>query len=118
LLIFYFFEAHCGYPQFICNIVLAPVTGFYFNFSIDGISLFFILLSTFITPFCLLINWNFSYYLKEYILFFTILELFLVIAFSSNDLFLFFVAFESILIPMFLIIGLWGSRPERIKAAY
>lgn len=85
---------------------------------IDGISLFFILLSTFITPICFLVSWNISLYLREYILCFLMIEFFLVLAFSVDDLFLFYIVFESILIPMFLIIGVWGSRPHKTVAAY
>lgn len=85
---------------------------------IDGISLFFILLTTFIIPICFLVSWNISLYLREYILCFLMIEFFLILAFSVDDLFLFFVIFESILIPMFLIIGVWGSRPHKTIAAY
>lgn len=94
----------------------------FFNFSlffeIDGISLFFILLTTFITPICLLVSWEISNYLRHFIVCFFLIEFFLLIAFTTTNLLIFFIAFESILIPMFLIIGIWGTRFERVKAAY
>jgi proton-translocating NADH-quinone oxidoreductase chain M len=94
----------------------------FFNFSwffeIDGISLFFILLTTFITPICLLVSWEVVAYLRYFIICFFLIEFFLLVAFTTTNLLVFFIAFESILIPMFLIIGIWGTRFERIKAAY
>ena len=93
-----------------------------FNFSwffeIDGISLFFILLTTFITPICLLVSWEIVAYLRFFIICFFLIEFFLLVAFTTTNLLIFFIAFESILIPMFLIIGIWGTRFERVKAAY
>ena len=93
---------------------------FFFSsyFEIDGISIFFILLTTFITPICLLVSWEIESYLNYYISFFFLIEFFLIIAFTTSNLLIFFIAFESVLIPMFLIIGIWGTRFERIKAAY
>ena len=86
---------------------------------IDGISLFFILLITFLTPICILstfeiITKNF----KEFIILFLIMESFLIIIFSVLDLIIFYIFFESVLIPMFLIIGIWGSRKRKIRANY
>jgi proton-translocating NADH-quinone oxidoreductase chain M len=86
---------------------------------IDGYSLFILLLTTFIIPICILINWdNKPYITKIYIMCLLLIELFLIIAFTSFDLFLFFIAFESILMPIFLFIGNWGKRLKKIKANY
>ena len=86
---------------------------------IDGISLFFIILTTFLTPICILSTWkNISYNIKEFFVLFFLLEFFLILIFSVLDLLLFYVFFESVLIPMFLIIGIWGSRERKIKASY
>jgi proton-translocating NADH-quinone oxidoreductase chain M len=87
-------------------------------FGIDGISLFFIILTTFIMPICILSVWNINYRCAEYISCLILLEIFLIAAFTVLDLFLFYIAFESVLIPMFIIVGVWGSRARKIKAAY
>jgi proton-translocating NADH-quinone oxidoreductase chain M len=86
---------------------------------VDGISLFFILLSTFLIPICILLSRNsVQIYIKEYMICFLILEWLLILTFSVLDLILFYIFFESILIPMFIIIGIWGSRERKISAAY
>jgi proton-translocating NADH-quinone oxidoreductase chain M len=89
-----------------------------FSLSVDGISLFFIVLTTLIFPFCFLSIYKKTEDLKIYCCFFLILEACLLLAFSVSDLFFFYVFFEASLIPMFFIIGVWGSGYERIKAAY
>jgi NADH:ubiquinone oxidoreductase subunit 4 (subunit M) len=71
---------------------------------LDGISLFFILLTTFIFPLCFLSTLK-TVKRIDYILFMFSLEFFLILSFSALDLFLFFVFFESILVPMFLLVG-------------
>lgn len=92
---------------------------FFFNFGVDGISLFFIILTTFLFNLCILYNWtNIQYSLKEYFISLFLIEFFLLLIFMSLDIFLFYFFFESILIPMFLLIGLWGSRAKKIKASY
>ena len=89
-------------------------------FGIDGISLFFIILTTLILPVCLLANWSLTicegWYFYTFCLFF--IEFLLIFSFTSLDLLIFYFFFESILIPMFFIIGIWGSRGDKIRAAY
>jgi NADH-quinone oxidoreductase subunit M len=85
---------------------------------VDGISLFFLLLTTLLIPICLLVSWNLKTNLKSYLISFLILDFFLIGVFCILDLLLFYIFFESILIPMFLIIGVWGSRERKILAAY
>nr|YP_010323239.1 NADH dehydrogenase subunit 4 [Virgularia schultzei]UKP88374.1 NADH dehydrogenase subunit 4 [Virgularia schultzei] len=88
-------------------------------FAIDGISIFFIILSTLLTPICILVSWDsIKFLVKEFIMCLLGMELLLIGVFSTLDLLIFYVLFESILIPMFLIIGVWGARAEKIKAAY
>nr|YP_009350055.1 NADH dehydrogenase subunit 4 [Spongospora subterranea]AIK19923.1 NADH dehydrogenase subunit 4 [Spongospora subterranea] len=88
-------------------------------FGVDGLSLFFILLTTFLIPICILSSWkNILSNVKLFFILFLFLEIFLLIIFSILDLFLFYIFFESVLIPMFLIIGIWGSRERKIKASY
>jgi len=76
-------------------------------FGIDGISLFFVILSTFIIPLCLLTSYK-EKFLKvvDYCLYFLVLEVFLILSFTALDIISFFIFFESILIPMFFIIGI------------
>ena len=89
-----------------------------FSTAVDGISLFFILLTTLVFPFCFLSIYKKTENLKFYSCCLLFLESFLLSAFCVNDLFFFYVFFEAVLIPMFFIIGIWGSGYERIKAAY
>ena len=89
------------------------------SFGIDGISLFFIILSTFIIPLCLLTSYKTKFIkVADYCLYFLLLEIFLILSFSAMDIISFFIFFESILIPMFFIIGIWGSRERRIRAGF
>ena len=89
-----------------------------YTFGIDSISIFFIILCCFIIIFCLLLFWYLKYLFNLYV-FFLFLSLFILInIFSSLDLFFFFVFFESIIIPMYFIIGIWGSRIRKIYASY
>ena len=95
-------------------------TDFNFNYHIgvDGISLFMILLTTFLTPFCILASWiSINKRIKEYMMAFLFLETVLLGMFSSIDILLFYIFFESVLIPMFLIIGVWGGE-RRIYATF
>lgn len=86
---------------------------------VDGISLFFILLTALLTPLCLLASWDsVAYNLREFLLAFLILEGLLITSFLVLDLLIFYILFESTLIPMFLIIGIWGSRERKILASY
>jgi NADH-quinone oxidoreductase subunit M len=89
-----------------------------YKMGIDGISVFFILLSTFLTPICILASWEaIEHRVKEYMIAFLMLETMMVGMFCSLDLVLFYVFFEGVLIPMFLIIGVWGG-PRRVYAAF
>ncbi|KAI8574878.1 hypothetical protein K450DRAFT_154893, partial [Umbelopsis ramanniana AG] len=86
---------------------------------VDGISLFFVLLTTFIIPTCLLASWDsIKTGVKYFLIAFLILETLLIAVFVVLDLLLFYICFESVLIPMFLIIGIWGARERKIHAAY
>ena len=88
-------------------------------FGIDGISLFFILLTTLLIPLCLLASWvGIQRIVKEYVIAFLAIEAMLIAVFSILDVLLFYVFFERVLIPIFLIIGFWGSRENKVRAAY
>ena len=86
-------------------------------FGVDRVSLFFIALSALLIFLCMLVIWD-EVMLKEYILILLSIDLFLIIIFSTLDLLFFYAFFEAILIPMYLMIGLWGSRERKIRAAY
>jgi len=89
------------------------------NLGVDGISLFFVMLTTLLISLCILTSWNsVNVNVKEYMLAFLLMEFFLIGVFCVLDLLLFYIFFESVLIPMFLIIGCWGSRERKIRAAY
>lgn len=105
--------------QSVCKLGWIPFANWEIYLGIDGISLFFILLTTFLIPLCLLISRNsIKVYIKEYMICFLLLESLLVLVFSVLDLVLFYIFLESILIPMMIIIGVWGSRSRKIGAAY
>ena len=89
------------------------------HIGVDGISLYFILLTTFITPICILSNWdNIKEQLKYFLMCFLVLETLLIAVFVVLDILLFYVFFESVLIPLFLIVGIWGGSATRVRAAF
>ena len=89
-----------------------------YHLGIDGISLFFVLLSTFLTPICIIASWaSITERVKEYMMAFLVLETLMVGMFCALDFVIFYVFFEGVLIPMFLIIGVWGG-PRRVYAAF
>jgi len=105
--------------QFVETIRWLPYSNINFYIGIDGISLFFVVLTTFLIPICILVGWSsIKSYKKEYMIAFLICESFMIAVFCMLDLLLFYVFFESVLIPMFIIIGVWGSRQRKIQAAY
>ncbi len=88
-----------------------------YHVGIDGISLLLIMITTFLTPLSLLASWDsIQHRIKEYVVFMLFLELGMLGVFLSIDIFLFYVFWEAMLIPMYFIIGIWGG-PERIYAA-
>jgi proton-translocating NADH-quinone oxidoreductase chain M len=95
----------------------SSLLNFTFSFGLDGISIFFFVLSSFLIFLCILFVWE-AELLKEYIIALLFIDLFLLFVFSALDLLLFYVFFEAILIPMYLMIGVWGSRERKIRAVY
>src|SRR3978361_2385567 len=89
------------------------------HIGIDGISLYFVLLTTFITPICLLSNWDsVKDNVKYFVIAFLLMETLLIAVFVVLDLLLFYIFFESVLIPMFLVVGIWGGSVTRIRASF
>src|SRR5258705_2033151 len=106
--------------QFVERARWVSIGGFTINYHlvIDGISLFFVLLSTLLTVLCVVSSWNsVQVQVKEYMIAFLVLETMMVGIFCALDFFLFYVFFEGVLIPMFLIIGIWGG-PRRVYSAF
>ena len=89
-----------------------------YHLGVDGISLFFVLLTTFLMPLCVLASWRaIERRVKEYMIAFLVLETMMVGVFSALDFVLFYLFFEGTLIPMFLIIGVWGGS-NRVYATF
>ena len=89
-----------------------------YKMGVDGISLPFVILTTFLMPFCILASWRaIDTRVKEYMIAFLALETLMIGVFSSLDLVLFYLFFEGGLIPMFLIIGVWGGK-RRVYASF
>jgi len=113
------FNKSIGTFQFVTKLLWIPVLNLNITLGIDGISLFFLLLTTLLIPLCILISWNsINLNIKNYLISFLLIEFFLIGVFCILDLLMFYIFFESILIPMFLIIGIWGSRERKILASY
>ena len=92
--------------------------GVNYHMGVDGISVLFILLSAFLTPICILASWSsIKTRVKEFMVAFLVLETFMIGTFCALDAILFYVFFEGVLIPMFLIIGVWGGV-RRVYASY
>ena len=112
-----FDNANPGF-QFVERTDWIPSFGITYYMGIDGISLFFVILSTFLTPICVLASWEaITVRVKEYMMAFLILETLMVGMFCALDFVLFYLFFEGVLIPMFLIIGVWGG-PRRVYSAF
>jgi NADH-quinone oxidoreductase subunit M len=92
--------------------------GIVYQMGVDGISMPFVLLSTVLTPICVLASWDaIQSRVKEYMISFLVLETMMVGTFCALDFVAFYVFFEGVLIPMFLIIGIWGG-PRRVYSAF
>nr|YP_009295184.1 NADH dehydrogenase subunit 4 [Dasya binghamiae]AOH77196.1 NADH dehydrogenase subunit 4 [Dasya binghamiae] len=118
-LLWILFYSKTAFFQFSTTLIWVPYFNFNYILGIDGISLFFVLLTTFLINVCVLSSWySVTYLVKEYLICFLFLEFCLIQVFCVLDLLLFYIFFESVLIPMFLIIGIWGSRSRKIRAAY
>ncbi|MBD3676851.1 MAG: NADH-quinone oxidoreductase subunit M, partial [Rhodobacteraceae bacterium] len=93
------------------------IGGLTYKLGVDGISVLFVMLTTFLMPLVILSCWNVTHRVKEYMIAFLVLETLMLGVFVALDLVLFYLFFEAGLIPMFLIIGIWGGK-DRIYAAF
>jgi NADH-quinone oxidoreductase subunit M len=114
------FDPNTAAFQFVERVRWIKIGGFEIDYhmGIDGISLFFVLLSTLLTVLCVLASWQSVHaQVREYMIAFLVLETLMVGMFCALDFIVFYVFFEGVLIPMFLIIGVWGG-PRRVYAAF
>ena len=95
----------------------AWIMGLRYKVGVDGISVLFVMLTTFLMPLTIAACWNVETRVKEYMIAFLVLEGLMIGVFVALDLVLFYLYFEAGLIPMFLIIGIWGGK-DRIYAAF
>ena len=103
--------------QFVENVAWLPEYKVGYKMGIDGISVLFVLLSTVLTPICILASWeSIQTKVREFMIAFLILETMMVGMFCALDFVVFYMFFEAVLIPMYLIIGVWGG-PRRVYAA-
>ncbi|MEM9582484.1 MAG: NADH-quinone oxidoreductase subunit M [Pseudomonadota bacterium] len=93
------------------------VLGFKYKMGVDGISILFVLLTTFLMPLVIASCWDVKHRVKDYMIAFLLLETLMIGVFCALDLILFYLFFEAGLIPMFLIIGIWGGA-NRIYASF
>jgi len=111
------FDRAQGAEQFAIDIPWIPSLNIHFFVSVNGVSLWLIVLSTFLTPICILISWkHIQDRAKEFYAFLLLLEFGLIGVFLAQDLFLFYVFWEVSLVPMYFLIGIWGHE-RRIYAA-
>jgi NADH-quinone oxidoreductase subunit M len=93
-------------------------TGIAYHVGVDGISMLFVILTTFLMPFCILASWiAIDKRIREYMIAFLLLETLMIGVFVALDIVLFYTFFEGGLIPMFIIIGVWGGK-DRVYASY
>lgn len=112
------FDASFSGFQFVERRVWWPSLDLAYHVGIDGISLWLVLLSTFLMPICILCSWDsIEHRIKEYLVSFLLLGGMMVGTFVALDTILFYVFFEAILIPMYILIGVWGGS-RRVYAAF
>ena len=112
------FDGNSAEFQFVETSSWLKPFGINYHMGVDGISMFFVLLSVFLTPICIISAWDaIKKRVKEFMIAFLILESFMVGTFCALDAILFYVFFEGVLIPMFLIIGVWGGS-RRVYSSY
>jgi NADH-quinone oxidoreductase subunit M len=110
------FDGGSGEMQLIERVPWMPAFGIQYVVGIDGISLFLVLLTTLLMPVAILASWTVRDRVKEYLIFMLLLETGMLGAFVALDLFLFYVFWEVMLVPMYFLIGVWGGT-RRIYAA-
>lgn len=113
-----YFKFHLGtyHFQFVEKIPWIKILGASYHLGIDGITLFLVLLTTFLTMLSILASWSIQKHIKEYMISFLFLETTMIGVFCALDMLLFYLFWEAMLVPMYLLIGVWGG-PRRVYAA-
>ena len=118
LFLWFNFDSSTAAFQFVEKVEWIPTYNINYHLGVDGISVLFVLLTTLLTPICVLASWDsIKDRVKEYMIAFLILETMMVGMFAALDIVIFYIFFEAVLIPMFLIIGVWGGQ-RRVYASY
>ncbi|HEY9080038.1 NADH-quinone oxidoreductase subunit M [Magnetovibrio sp.] len=118
LFLWFGFDPNTADFQFVEKADWIPTYNISYHLGVDGISMLFVMLTTLLTPICILASWeSIKTRVKEYMIAFLILETMMVGMFSALDIVIFYIFFEAVLIPMFLIIGVWGGQ-RRVYASY
>ncbi len=113
----FLFDRANGGEQYALNVPWITTPDIHYYVAVDGIGLWLVLLSTFLTPICVLISWRqIQNRVKEFYAFLLLLEVGLIGVFVAQDLFLFYVFWEISLVPMYFLVGIWGHE-RRIYAA-
>src|SRR6266540_2860250 len=120
LFLWYEFDSSCNTQyQFVIQTEFNQLNFCHLNFGVDGISLYFVLLTTFVTPIALLSNYtNITKNLKLFLISFLVLETLQICAFVSLDLLLFYIFFESVLPILFVVILIFGHGNDRFRSAF
>ncbi len=117
LVLWFRFDTSSAGFQFVEQAAWLPEWGISYKMGVDGISVLFILLATALTPICILASWeSIGTRVREFMFAFLVLETMMVGMFAALDFVVFYMFFEGVLIPMYLIIGVWGG-PRRVYAA-
>ena len=112
------FDRGNGGFQFTESVEWMPAVGLTYKMGVDGISVLFVLLSTLLTPLCILASWEtITTRVRDYMIAFLVLETMMIGSFCALDFLVFYMFFEGVLIPMYLIIGIWGG-PRRVYSAF
>lgn len=118
LLIQFGISVHFEYFSYSTIFKISDHFNIYYSIGIDGLSYYLLLLTTLLTIICIVVIWEIKVKLKEFLITLFTIEFLLLNVFCSIDLLFFYIFFEAILIPMFIMIGLWGARERKIQAAY
>ncbi|HLY20618.1 MAG TPA: NADH-quinone oxidoreductase subunit M [Bryobacteraceae bacterium] len=111
------FQTNAPGEQFVTDLVWIVSPNIHYHVALDGLSLWLVILSTLLTPICVLVSWqSIQKRIKEFFAFLLLLEFGLTGVFAAQDLFLFYVFWEVSLVPMYFLIGIWGHE-RRIYAA-
>lgn len=118
LVMFFKFDPSTAAFQMVERFEWVDGAGIGYYLGVDGISLWFIMLTTFLTPLCILASWEvIEERVKEYMILFLLLESLILGIFCALDFLMFYFFFEAVLIPMFFLIGIWGGQ-NRVYAAF